>query len=64
MHAYLIIFVWPICLIYLNAHFKTCIYHQIKVIKLLGVIELTALCAYVCIVGYYDPQIRETLSYK
>ena len=32
--------------------------------SLLGVIELTILCAFVCRVGYFDAQIRETLQYK
>jgi hypothetical protein len=32
--------------------------------SLLGVIELTILCAFVCKVGYFDAQIRETLLYK
>ena len=31
---------------------------------LLGVIKLTILCAFVCKVGYFDAQIRETLLYK
>jgi hypothetical protein len=29
-----------------------------------GAIELTVLCAFVCKVGYFDAQIRETLLYK
>ena len=32
--------------------------------SLLGVIELTILCAFVCKVGCFDAQIRETLLYK
>ena len=32
--------------------------------SLLDVIELIVLCAIECIVGYFDAQIRETLSYK
>ena len=32
--------------------------------SLLGAIELTILCAFVCRVGYFDAQIRETLLYK
>ena len=32
--------------------------------SLLGVIELTILCAFISIVGYSDGQIRETLLYK
>ena len=32
--------------------------------SLWGVIELHVLCAFVCRVGYFDAQIKETLSYK
>ena len=32
--------------------------------SLLDAIELIVLCAFVCKVGYYDAQIRETLLYK
>jgi hypothetical protein len=31
---------------------------------LLGVIELTFLCAFICKMGYFDAQIRETILYK
>jgi hypothetical protein len=31
--------------------------------SLLGAIELTVLCAFVCIVGYFDAQSSETLLY-
>ena len=30
----------------------------------LHAIEFTVLCAFICIVGYLDAQIRETLLYK
>ena len=30
----------------------------------LGVVELAVSCAFVCQVGYFDTQIRETLLYK
>ena len=30
----------------------------------LGAIELTVMCAFICKVGYFDAQIRETLVYK
>ena len=30
---------------------------------LLGAIELIVLCAFICIVGYFDAQLRETLLY-
>ena len=32
--------------------------------SLLGAIEPTILCAFVCIVGYFDAQTRETLVHK
>ena len=32
--------------------------------SLLGAIELIVLCVFVCRVGYFDAQIRETLVYK
>ena len=32
--------------------------------SLLGAIELIILCAFVCRVGYFDAQIKETLLYK
>ena len=32
--------------------------------SLLGAIELTILCAFICIVGYFDAQLRETVVYK
>ena len=32
--------------------------------SLLGAIELTALCAFMCGVGEFDARIRETLLYK
>jgi hypothetical protein len=32
--------------------------------SLLGATALTVLCALVCIQGYFDAQIRETLLYK
>ena len=32
--------------------------------SLMGVIELTVLCAFVCKVRYFNAQIRETLLYK
>ena len=32
--------------------------------SILGAIELTVLCAFICTVGYFDAQIRETLLYK
>ena len=31
---------------------------------LLGAIELTILCAFICIVEYFNAQIRDTLMYK
>lgn len=32
--------------------------------SLLGAIELIVLCAFICRVGYFDAQIKETLFYK
>ena len=32
--------------------------------SLLGAIELTSLCAFVCKVPYFDAQIREVVVYK
>jgi hypothetical protein len=32
--------------------------------SVLSAIELTVLCVFVSIVGYFDDQIRETLLYK
>ena len=32
--------------------------------SLLGVVKLTILCAFLCKVGYFDAQLRETLLYK
>ena len=32
--------------------------------SILGAIKLILLCAFVCIVGYFDAQIRETLLDK
>ena len=32
--------------------------------SLLGVIELTVLCIFVCRAGYFDAMIKETLVYK
>ena len=41
----------------------TCVVsHHLR--SLLGAIELTVLCAFVCKVEYFDVQIRETLLYK
>ena len=31
---------------------------------ILGAIKLTILCAFICIVRYFDAKIRETLLYK
>ena len=31
---------------------------------LMGAIELSVLCTFICRVGYFDAQIRETLLYK
>ena len=31
---------------------------------ILSAMELTILCAFICKIGYFDAQVRETLLYK